>query len=494
MATGNVLLAHWYTGANSYWTFDDVAFAMGVLLVGMKVVLLHVVSAFTWTALIVTGAFAASLDTRNRGRATAFLTVLALLGVPSLFVAGDLSQSSVHAGTILLALLAFVGLRNGRFGWSWFISVVILALGTLGDPLLVAFGLIPLLIVGALDSIRLRKWDYGLPTSTAALLAMVLAGLLRLAAVHVGTYHIVASRFAAPAQILSNLRNVIPSGLSLLGPGTGIGTIAKPVELEPLRLASAVVVCTGILVGVGNLLLGLRKRESRPCLPGLGIWTDAGHRLDDLLIFGTVGSAATFVVLHYKTGSLEYLTPGVVFGSIISAALLGRMARRYNTGGGARAAAVLGLALIVSYAAIAGATLSQTTPTSSFIQLVSFLRSHDLHRGVGDYWSSAPTTVYSEGSVVVRQVALSSNGGIEPLLCIAKDSWYTGSAHFLLLDVARNSGRLIRHGSKYPFAAVANIYKVGEFRIVVWKRPVPLLRLARNGSQTCFWQRLHSAP
>src|SRR5450631_3087247 len=52
IAKGNVLLNHWSSSADNFLTIDLVFFAVGVLIVGQKVVLLHVISSLMWAALI----------------------------------------------------------------------------------------------------------------------------------------------------------------------------------------------------------------------------------------------------------------------------------------------------------------------------------------------------------------------------------------------------------------------------------------------------------
>ena len=477
MAKGNVLLDHWYSSTDSFWTIDDIFFVIGVMIVGAKILLLHVVSACTWTILIIAGAYVASLDLRRHARTTSALTVLVLLGVPSTVLAGYLSQSEIHIGTVVFALLAFLGLRDGRFGPGWFVAVALFALGTLGDPLIIAFGLVPALAVGLFDGIRARNWKCGFSTASAPIVATFIAGLARLAAVQIGTFQIAGSNPFAPMKLFSNLHLVIPGAATLLGLGHDFASNGVPWELELFRTTSALAVVTGVLAGTGCLLLRVFSAQPRIDAQGMKGRSEASYRLNDLLVLGVMGSVVAFEILSVDTSSTRYLIPGIVFGSILAAMLLGRLAHQLRTRRGVRALGAVGILLIGGFGAIAGLSMAQPISVSPFVQLSQFLKSHDLNRGVGDYWSSAPITVYSDGLVKVRQVTPTFGGGIEPYLWLSKSDWYAGTFQFLVYNAGSTTGKSIQNALQFPFSVVAHTYRDGLFRIVVWSHPEPISKL-----------------
>jgi hypothetical protein len=114
----------------------------------------------------------------------------------------------------------------------------------------------------------------------------------------------------------------------------------------------------------------------------------------------------------------------------------------------------------------------------------AFLAAHDLSQGVGDYWTSAPVTVYSGDKVTVRQVVPSYSGGLQPYDVLSKSTWYTGTFQFLIYSLSESAygvpehyGQRIAESFNYPFAPVAHTYSYGSFRIVVWKQPVTMADL-----------------
>ena len=233
-------------------------------------------------------------------------------------------------------------------------------------------------------------------------------------------------------------------------------------------------------MGAGCFFLGVLSGESRVNVQGMAGRSAVSYRLTDLLTIGTMGSVAIYVVLYADSASSRYLTPAIVFGSILAAVLCGQLIGKVVTQRSKRSLVVASIVICTAYGSIAAMSIARPSQISSFIQLTTFLEQHHLSRGVGDYWSSAPTTVYSSGNVLVRQVEPLPNGGIGPQLVIADSDWYTAPFQFLLYNVGESSGASIRAASQFPFAAVAYNYRVGEYRIVVWESPQTMSRLARS--------------
>ena len=90
----------------------------------------------SWRLLWSSSAFT-SPGRRSRGASALAggLTVIALLGFATPAMALFFVGRGFHMSTALYALLAFAALRRGRFGLGWFLAVVLLAAGMLGDLL-----------------------------------------------------------------------------------------------------------------------------------------------------------------------------------------------------------------------------------------------------------------------------------------------------------------------------------------------------------------------
>jgi len=481
MAHGNILLNHWYSGDDSYWAVDSVLFAFGVLAVGTKVVLAHVVAAFVWTSLIVIASVVATTGLRRWSSLASIVTVVLILGLPCVLLARFLSASDVHVATTLVALLAFIGLREGRLGWGWFAAVVLLAAGLLSDPLIIAYALVPAFVVGVLDSVRSRQWPNGLSTASAPVASLALAVLTRKVAEHFGTYRIgVGTKLLPPSARIDNIHSLIPSVLSLLGFGGTFSANRIPWELGIFRFFGVLALGSGFIVAIACLLLGVLSGRPRAGVQGMTTRSRSSFRLNDLLVLGVLGSAVPYVALSYDATGLRYLTTGIVFSSILGAMLIGQLVTLFKDLRVRQAGAAVAIIILSTNAACAGIYLSRPAPVSPYPHLSAFLSSHDLVRGLGDYWTSAPVTLYSNEGVTVRQVLPTFSGGIEPYLNGAKSTWYVGRFQFLVYDVRQGEGQLIREAPRFPFAAVAHTYREGQFRIIVWRQPQNMAALSKN--------------
>jgi hypothetical protein len=481
MAHGNILLNHWYSGDDSYWAIDSALFAIGVLVVGTKVVLAHVVAAFVWSSLIVVACVVATTGLRRRRSVAAIATIVVTLGLPCALFARFLSASDVHIATTLVALLAFIGLREGRMGWGWFGAVVLLAAGLLSDPLIIAYALVPAFVVGVLDSVRTRHWVHGLSTASAPVASLALAVVTRKAAEHFGTYRIsIGTNLVPPSARIENVHALVPNVLSLLGFDGSFSANRIPWELAVFRFFGVLSIGAGFIVGLACLLLGVLNGQPRTNVQGMAMRSRSSYRLNDLLVLGVLGGDATFVAFRYDASGLRYLTTGIVFSTILGAMLIGHLVDLVKVDRVRSIGLALAVVILSTNAACAGIFLSRSAPISPYPRLSAFLVHHDLVRGIGDYWTSAPVTLYSNEKVTVRQVLPTFAGGIGPYLNGAKSTWYVGTFQFLVYDTRQFEGQLIQHAPRFPFAVVAHTYREGTFRIVVWKQPQKMANLERS--------------
>ena len=492
VARGNIFLNHWYSGADNFLTTDVLLFSVGVLLFGSKLALLHWVSAVVWAALVVAAVYVTTIDLSHWATFVAISIIVVTLVFTCPLLSQNLSQSMTHVATTLYVLLAFIALCHGGFGWGWSIGVVLLAAVTFGDPLAVAFGIAPVLGAGILDAIRRRDWRRSLATTTAPLAAIAIWILFRIATEWFGTFRISSTaRLATNSQLIGNAHTILPDVLSIFGLNQSLRSSGVPWELEIVRVVGLLAATIGIVVALGCLLFGLVSAQPRTDLQGMAGRSDASYRLSDFLILAVVGDAMSYALLSLPGSGLRYLTPGVVFASILGAVAVGQYLQQSAKRRVQRLMLGFVALLVACCGSCVGLILAQSVPTSPYSGLVGFLESHDLDRGVGDYWTSAPVTVYSEGQVMVRQVIPSIRGGLEPYLVLSKTTWYTGKFQFLVYNfeesaygVAVHYGEEIRMAAGFPFSRVARTYRYHSFRIIVWKSPLTIAQLERVRSST----------
>ncbi len=157
VGAGHVLLHGWTLPLDSFWTLDQIYYAVVTRLVGVRTALLHTGPAF-FGALVVVVAVAMSREGR---RGVGGLVSVLFLVFPTPTMSWFFLGTGYHVDTLLYAWLAFIALRSGRFNWAWVLGVAILAIGTLGDLLMIAYGICPALLGSLVAMLRRRSWHAG---------------------------------------------------------------------------------------------------------------------------------------------------------------------------------------------------------------------------------------------------------------------------------------------------------------------------------------------
>ncbi len=219
---GHLLLGGWRLLYDSYWTVEVPFYTLGVLVAGVSPVLLYLVPAVLATLLLLTAGLMAKQGLRGGTAAAAVGTLIALIGLPSNVWATVFLHGAWHVGTMLWCLLAFAGLRSGRWRAGWWVAVVLLTAGLLGDLQTAVYGLGPVVGAGVLASIRTRRWLAGAPAVSAAAVSVLAAYLIRTAVAALGGYSIgTINASATPDQRPLNLGNIPGWLLQVFGAGTG---------------------------------------------------------------------------------------------------------------------------------------------------------------------------------------------------------------------------------------------------------------------------------
>jgi len=471
MGAGNVLLHHWALSLDSFWSVDAVVYMLAGLVTGVGTVLLHLVPAVIAAAVVLTGVILARIGHRGLPAAAAATTVVALLALPSHVLATYFLQGPLHVGTILWCLLAFAGLRSGRFGRGWVLAVVFLAAGALGDLQTAVIGMAPALGAGALAMLRTRDVRRGTSTAAAPFAALAVAGLVRLAAGAIGTFSVASSHpVATGTKILHNVGLAGTWGSDLLGVGGGrLGYGGVPTALELVHVVGVAGVVAGMVVALRRLVVGVAPRHPVPSEPEV-CW-----RIDDLLLLAFVADLLVFVTLTYGDAQdfSRYLTGAIVFGAVLAGRAVARVATppmtpRLRTG---LAAAALGV--LVAFGAGLGFTLTAAQPSHPYVQLGRFLETHHLERGLGDYWSASITTVSTGGAVDVRPVIADGDGHIGRYQRQSAATWYRGQRfRFLVYNAAVPWGGITPASAVFTFGPWTRTYDVGTFRVIVWAHPL----------------------
>jgi hypothetical protein len=475
MGSGNVTLNGWALSLDSFWTVDAVLYMLVELVTGLRDMLLFLVPAMIAAAVVVVGVVLARDGRRGIAGVAAGTTVVIVLALPSHVLANVFLRGPLHVGTAFLCLCAFAGLRSGRFGWGWVAAVLCLSAGVLGDFQTAALGLGSVCGAGAVAMLRMRDWRCGVPELSAAPATLIVAAVVRAVSKVVGTFSVNASHPRATGpQIVTNLHNLPSWGANMLGVGGGqLGTGGVPLVLAAVHLIGLVAVTGGIIAGAAAMVSGaIRGRGSRiGASEASGAW-----RLDDLLVLAVFADLVVFLVLTTSDdpGFLRYLTAAVIFGTVLAGRWVGRLAASLPSAPRVgRDVAAVCLVVVAASAAAFGFTLTAPIPTQPSTQLDSFLETHRMADGIGDYWSASITTVATEGVVTVRPVIATRAGRVVRYQRQSAGSWYTGRPfEFLVYNTARPWGGVDATSASSTFGPIARSYVIGPYRVLVWQHPL----------------------
>ncbi len=534
MAHGHLLLHGWQLSLDSFWTVDAPFYLVATIITGVRGALIFAVPAAVCVLIIGVGIFMAAEKRRGAAAVAAGAVVIAILGLPGHVLSVFFVHAGWHVTTALFALVAFLVLRKGLFGWAWFVGLLALIAGMLGDLMIIPLAVAPLLGAGLVAMMRTRSWRGGLPTVSAPIVATVAAILLRKGAVALGAFSTgKANRRPPLAQVVSNIGHGLHQGVILLGVGSSyLGLGGEPSLLSLVHVIAVVVVFIAVAAAVGSLLLGaLRGRQSVAGGDSGDAW-----RLDDMLLIASAASFVTFVLLALAPDMKysRYLTGGVIFGTILAGRVVGRLVERlrasraHRAGWARRAIAAFGAAIVLCFAAGLIVNISQPVPAQPAVKLTGFLEAHHLTRGIGDYWSASIVTVASRGHVKVRPVISSflqvpgpgsshpaahatvsrpargarsgraprrSGGARSAVQAVnvrlvrygreSADGWYTKPFQFLVYNYRGPWGDVTSSSADVTFGEPVHVYLVGPYQVMVWPHDlvVPAHGAASGGSR-----------
>jgi hypothetical protein len=420
-------------------------------------------------ALLVTAALIAKQGRRGGTAVAAVATVIALIGLPSNAWAVLFLHAGWHIGTILWCLIAFAALRSGRWGVGWWIAVLFLTAGMLGDLQTLAFGLGPVALAGIVASARTRRWLAGAPALSAALAGFAGWWVIHTAATAWGGYATGGINLhATPDQAHSNVHQ-IPGWLpKLFGVDGTWGDTGVPWVLSLFRYVALAVVLISVVLALASIVVGILT--GNPGRPG----TDQSWRIDDLLALACVADLVFYAYAAQTSdyAYLRYLTPFAVFGSVLAGRTVGRLAERLHPGGLRRGLAIAGVVLIGVFGVSFVISSTQPVKPVTGADLAVFLSERGLTNGIGTYWPASMTTVASDGEVAVRPVT-TSNGKIIRYDRQSTRDWYANQDfQFLVFDTANPWGGVDEKSATATFGTPDNSYRIGSYEVLTWSTPI----------------------
>jgi hypothetical protein len=468
MLHGNLLLHGWYVSDVSFYTTELPEYMLVVAAWGMRPEVVHICAALTYTLLVVAAAVLARGEARGgAGVARAALAVAIMLGPalsawPRVVPAYIYFSDPDHTGTALPVLVALILIdRGGRRRWVPVAVAAVLAWALVGDPLVLLFGIAPLLLVGGVRSLLLlvrrvplaEAW-YELSLTAAA----VVAAAVGEAATHVihalGGYsvnaapeHVVPSRYLS-ADIVGAVKAFLDLySADFFGERAGAGLV-----ITAIHLVAAIVVAAAIVAGLFRLL----RRDDL---------------VSPLLAVGIVVNVIAYVLL-YRASSGRYWEIAPVFA--LGAALAGRLFADPLLRHRLHLVLVAGVAAAV-FAAVPPLLAAKPAPPSG-VSLASWLEHQGLHQGIAGYWQASSVTVDSGGTVTIRAVIDNyRTPGLAPYQWESDMTAFnprTNDANFLVATPPGSFGG----GTVTPAEAIAKFgqpartYHFEQYTILVWQK------------------------
>jgi hypothetical protein len=430
MLHGNLVMHGWVLPQDTFITSEVPFFVPAVALHGVAIDLIASVPTGVYLATALLAAFTAARGLRHpRGVLAGGVTALLLAAVPALWGYVALTSGIGHVPAAWAALLAFnLVLGRGRALLRSIAAGLLLALVSLGDPLVLVTGGAPLLGLGAWELLRRRGWQplvggalavAGFELGERALIH--LAGVL-MVQVPVG---IVRTHIRAHAALaLANANGlVLPAG------DLGVWAVVATAVFWLL-------VTTALLLAAER---GLRLREP-------------AARLDLLLLLAVGFGFAAYVATDRASITLtaRYLVPSLILACVAGGRLAAAAYDRRRALALLPAAAALAVAG-VRLAGIAEALQSPPAPPA-VVAVDRYLLAHGYHRGYGPYWDAAWSTVYTGERLEVRPV-MAVGGRVVPYSWLGDSAWFppspgTGDAHFLYY---RDAGSLAQANAAGDF-------------------------------------------
>lgn len=475
---GNIALHGWSLSYDSFWLLDALYYAVAIGIVGIHGYLLHLIPAVIAALVTVIGAFIARDEQRGLVGIVGAGLVVALLALPTHLFAYIFLRGPLHIDTVLCALVAFVAMRDHRFGWRWAVAVGFLAGAALGDLQVLAFGTIPLTLAGLIAAARARKPAVALASATASGASVVLALVGREIAKAFGAFRLIKPNPRATYSMMfgSNLKLSGHYFADLIGVGhTAYGNGGAPADFSYAHAVVLVAILASVVFAIGGLVRGAVLGTERD---------EAVLRhstLDDMLVLAAVGGLVVFLALTTAPifAYSRYLVPSVIFGVILLARLSTRVAAYF-----ARsrddiprsipiATAAVVLAVVCALASAEGFELAQPKPFDPYVKVASFLERHHLHQGLGDYWTSSIVTVDSNDAVVVRAVTAAPNGKLVRYDRESQSSWYAGHRFFfMVLNPGLDFGNVNFETATLTFGRPIHDWIAYGLQVLVWRHPI----------------------
>jgi hypothetical protein len=460
MLHGNLVLHGWTLTDVSFYTTELPEYMLVELVRGLGPAVVHTAAAFTYTLLVLLAGLLA------KGRATGREGVARVLIGSGLMLAPQLGNPVFvlllvpdHVGTGVPILMIFLVLD--RAPRRWYVPPVIalmLAWATIGDRLVIAAAVVPIVVVCGIRIVRVLladrpfatvRFEAGLAAAGIASLGISFLALQILG--RVGGYRLLplGTDMAKVSGLAKHFR--------LTGEGL-LGLYGADIVHAPLGLQTAIAVLhlAGLALAAWALCRALRRF----------------FRTDDLLVqvlaLGILADVAAFAFssLPRTVWDTRQISAVLPFGAVLAGRLL--------AGDMLRARLVPALAVLLAcYTAALGFDAAQPDIPAHDQSLADWLVAHDFRYGLSNYFEGNITTLDSGGRVRLIAVSWGAHKSV-PRAYQSESSWYDPQQHYANFVVNTGADQppaiIPARDLRSAFGPPAGIYHDGPYTIMVWNK------------------------
>jgi hypothetical protein len=464
MLHGNLLLHGWTLTDLSFYTIDLPEYMALELVHGLNPGTARAAAALTYT-LVVLGAvlLAKGRVTGKEGMVRAVLAAVIMLAPPLGLTTTTLISDPDHTATQIPLLAVWAILDRARPRW-WIpvLVTVVLAWAQLADPVIAYAGVLPIVVVCAVQLYRargqapwppLRESWYALSLAGGSILSIGFADLALRLVQRAGGFVLTPlnTTFAPVSALSSHLAVTAESVLALFGADFSGDQLSAHAGIALLHLA-------GVALAGWAIVRALRQ------------FADAE------LVVRILAVAVVVLLVAYTTNGASSVVngPHEIVGILPAGAVL---AGRVLAGPLIRGRHLALVAVLVACcAALLIHDSAQPPGPDANRQLAGWLRTHHLSYGLATYWNASSVTLDSDGAVQVRPVNRDASGAIASVDRDSVRSWYSPRQHDARFLVVPRSGASCSDGFRSQWLGAADAdfgppavsYRVGKSIILVW--------------------------
>jgi hypothetical protein len=457
MLHGNLLLHGWTLTDVSFYTTELPEYMLVELIRGLGPAVVHTSAAVTYTLLVLLAGLVA------KGRATGREGVARALLGSGIMLAPQLGNPVFvlllvpdHVGTgVPLLLILLVLDRAPR---RWYVPPVIalmLAWATIGDRLVIAAAVVPIVLVCGFRILRVIladrpltavRFEAGLAAAGLASVGiLVLAGRVigRLGGYSLGTH------LAKWWGLAKHFRLTGEGLLGLYGADFIHAPLGPQTGLAVLHLA-------GLALAAWALCRALRR------------FTRCDDLLVQVLAVAILADVAAFAfsTLPRTLWDTRQISAVLPFGAVLAGRLL--------AGDLLKARLVPALALLLAcYTAALGFDVAQPSIPAHDQSLANWLVAHDFRYGLSNYFEGNITTLDSGGRVHLIAVSWGADKSV-PRAYQSDASWYDPKLHYANFVVNTGADQppavIPSRDLSRAFGRPAKIYHDGPYTILVWNK------------------------